>query len=287
MRIRIAHETVYRYQQPVRSLIQALRFMPRDHDSQHVQEWSIEPSIDGALQAREDGFGNIVHLFSAGGPVESFSIRVAGVVETQDAAGIVRGAVERAPASYYLRGSDLTEADVAIRDFAKDAAGDLSDPLGALHRLLGALNREVAFDTKPTNVQTKAAEAFALRRGVCQDITHIFIASARHLGVPARYVSGYLCRADGIVAQDAGHAWAEAKVPSLGWVGFDVTNGICVGEGHVRIAIGLDYLGAAPVRGSRAGGGSEELTVGVRVEDAPRMGQTQRQNGREQTQGQS
>ena len=287
MRVQIAHETVYRYERPVKSLVQALRLTPRDHDGQHVLDWRIEPSIDGRLLRREDGFGNIVHMLWLSGSVSEFAIRVSGSVEVQDAGGIVRGAVERAPDIYYLRDTELTEADPAIRDFAVASAGDLADPLGALHRLLASLNREVAFDTTPTNVTTKAAEAFAMRRGVCQDITHIFIAAARGLGLPARYVSGYLRRADGIVDQEAGHAWAEAKVPDLGWVGFDVTNGICVGEGHVRLAIGLDYLGAAPVRGSRTGGGTEEMTVVLRVDDAqPSQSQSQSQGQQSQTQSQ-
>src|SRR5262249_60583923 len=93
--------------------------------------------------------------------------------------------------------------------------------------------------------------AFALKRGVCQDLTHIFIAAARAIGFPARYVSGYLHRADGVVHQEAGHAWAEAHVSGLGWVAFDPANGICATDAHIRVAAGLDYLGAAPVRGTR------------------------------------
>ena len=97
------------------------------------------------------------------------------------------------------------------------------------------------------------------KRGVCQDITHIFIASARQLGIPARYVSGYFHRADGVNEQQAGHAWAEAFVEHLGWVGFDPTNGIGTTDAHLRVAVGLDYLGAAPVRGTRFGGDGESL----------------------------
>ena len=106
---------------------------------------------------------------------------------------------------------------------------------------------------------------------MCQDFTHIFVAAARALGIPARYVGGYFHRADGVVAQDAGHAWAEAFVPDLGWVGFDPTNGICPADGHVRVAMGLDYLSAAPVRGTRSGGGAEALTVMVEVDQAGRQ----------------
>ena len=125
---------------------------------------------------------------------------------------------------------------------------------------------------------TTAAEAFALRRGVCQDLTHIFIAAARRLEIPARYVGGHFYRADGVTAQDAGHAWVEAYVENLGWVGFDPTNGIGTTEAHVRVAIGLDYLGAAPVRGTRHGGGNETMAVSVRVTPALRQAQSQSQS---------
>jgi transglutaminase-like putative cysteine protease len=156
-----------------------------------------------------------------------------------------------------------------MRTFARDVVGqDLErDPLGGLHRLLSSLNREVTFDTAGTESTTTAAEAFAMRRGVCQDLTHIFIAGARDLGIPARYVSGYFHRADGVTDQEAGHAWAEAKIPNLGWVGFDAANGISISDAYIRLAVGLDYLGAAPVRGSRYGGGAEKLDVQLKVEN--------------------
>lgn len=276
MRIRIAHETVYRYVEPAKGLIQALRLTPRDHDGQHVRGWRIEPSADGLLRRDEDTFGNLVHLYSADAAVEELVIRVEGEVETHETHGVVRGAVERLPDLFYLRDTALTEADESIRAFASEAAGSLADdPLSGLHRLLAALHREVAYETGPTQSTTTAAEAFAIRRGVCQDLTHIFVAAARQLGVPARYVSGYFHRADGVTEQEAGHAWAEAKVPGLGWVGFDAANGISTGEAHVRVAVGLDYLGAAPVRGSRYGGGAETLEVRLKVEDAPFQAQGQ------------
>jgi transglutaminase-like putative cysteine protease len=130
------------------------------------------------------------------------------------------------------------------------------------------LNREIAFDTDPTHAATTAAEAFSIRRGVCQDLTHIFVAAARVLGIPGRYIGGHFHRADGVTSQEAGHAWAEAYIENLGWVGFDPTNGICTTEAHVRVAAGLDYLGAAPVRGTRFGGAGESLKVAVRVDQA-------------------
>jgi transglutaminase-like putative cysteine protease len=276
MRIRITHETIYRYEHPVKGMIQILRLTPRDHDGQHVLRWRIEPSADGRLKPGEDTFGNILHTFSADGPVEDLTIRVTGEVETTETHGVVRGAVERLDDIFYLRDSSLALADPEISRFTRDAIGRIEvDPLAGLHRLLSALHEEVAFDTAPTHSATTAAEAFALRRGVCQDLTHIFIAGVRDCGIPARYVSGYFHRSDGVTDQDAGHAWAEAKVPDLGWVGFDPTNGISAGEAHIRVAVGLDYLGASPVRGSRYGGGSETLQVKLSVESAQGQKQVQ------------
>jgi transglutaminase-like putative cysteine protease len=274
MRICIVHDTHYTYERPVRELVQILRLRPRDHDGQHVRAWRIEPSVDGRLRPSEDSLGNLVHTFSADHPVEEVTVRVTGEVETSETHGVIRGTVERLPDPFYLRESSLAAPDAQIRAFARDSTGDLdADPLAGLHRLLDALHREVVFDAQPTHSATTAAEAFAMRRGVCQDLSHIFIAASRHLGIPARYVSGYFHRADGVTDQEAGHAWAEAKVPGLGWVGFDPANGISSGEAHIRVAVGLDYFGAAPIRGSRYGGGSE--TLGVRLKVAAAQVQVQ------------
>jgi transglutaminase-like putative cysteine protease len=274
MRVCISHKTHYRYERPVKTLTQILRLTPRGHDGQHVRKWRIEPSVDGRLRPREDTFGNIVHVFSADDPVEEMTVCVTGEVETHDTGGVIRGTVERLADPFYLRDTDLTAADEGIRELAHSLGNGSPERLATLHRLLEALHGQVAFDTEPTHVATTAAEAFLLKRGVCQDLTHIFIAAARCLGIPARYVSGYLYRADGVVHQEAGHAWAEAKIDDLGWVGFDAANGISVSEAHVRVAVGLDYLGAAPVRGSRTGGGAEDLDVALKVESAQRQSQT-------------
>jgi transglutaminase-like putative cysteine protease len=275
MRIRISHLTTYRYETPAKSVIQTLRLTPRNHEGQYVANWRLDVAADCRLAQNEDAFGNIIHAFTAEGPFSELKVRVDGEVETRDTEGFVRSAVERFPPSLFLRETPLTQLDTAIASFAgeaQQAAG--GDVLKVLHVLLDRLHEEFVFDTDPTYTTTTAAEAFALKRGVCQDLTHIFIAAARSLGVPARYVGGYLCRADGVTQQDAGHAWAEAHVADLGWVGFDPTNGICPSDGHVRVAVGLDYLGASPVRGTRYGGAGETLLVTLRIDQAMQ----QRQN---------
>ena len=276
MRIRISHETRYRYESAAGAVLQVLRLTPRDSEGQHVLSWRVEPSAEGRLKRFEDAFGNICHDFAPDLPINEFALTVTGEVETQDNAGLVRGTVERLPDPIYLCETPLTAADDALRAFAFEHAREVErDPLAALHALLASVHREITFDTGPTDAATTAAEAFGLRRGVCQDLTHIFIAASRQVGIPARYVSGYFHRIDGVVDQEAGHAWAEAKIPGLGWVGFDPANGISTTDAHVRVAIGLDYVGAAPIRGSRRGGGSERLDVRLRVDTARRQVQSQ------------
>lgn len=278
MRIRISHATTYHYDTPPNGVTQVLRLTPRNHDGQYVVNWRIDLSQDCVLHQHEDAFGNITHSFNADGPFDQLSINVTGEVEMLDTNGLVRGAVERFPPGLYLRETDLTLPDPAIIQFAEDArveAGKGATPVAVMHQLLANVHREIAFDTVPTQTATTASEVFKLKRGVCQDLTHLFIAAARHLGTPSRYVGGHLYRVDGVTAQDAGHAWAEAYIEDLGWTGFDATNGISTTDAHVRVAAGLDYLGASPVRGTRYGGAGETLKVAVDVSQSSQQSQSQ------------
>ncbi len=273
MRIHILHDTIYRYAQPASGVIQTLRLTPRNHDGQYIINWRVDISADCPLASHIDAFGNTTHTFTADGPLDELVVHVEGVAEVEDTHGIVRGTVERFPPSLFLRETDLTQADDAIRSFAADFS-EREGRLALLHNMMGTLHREIVFDPDPTHAATTAPEAFALKRGVCQDISHVFIAAARSLGIPARYVSGYFRRADGVIEQEAGHAWTEAFIPDLGWVAFDPTNGISATDAHLRVAVGLDYLSAAPVRGTRYGGGGEGLTVQIRVDQTMRQSQS-------------
>jgi transglutaminase-like putative cysteine protease len=275
MRIRIFHETAYRYETPAKSAVEILRLTPRNHDGQYIVRWRLELNVDCRLDPFEDAFGNLAHSFTVDGPLSELVIRVDGEVETQDTAGVVSGTMERFPPSLYLRETPLTAPDAAIAAFAQETmSGANGDPLATLHALTARIYDEFVFDPDPTQPATSAAESFALKRGVCQDYAQIFIAAARHLGLPARYVSGYFLRVDGVTAQDAGHAWAEAHLPTLGWIAFDPANGISATAAHMRVAIGLDSLGAAPVRGMRFGGEGETLSVAVHVDQAGQQAQS-------------
>jgi transglutaminase-like putative cysteine protease len=266
MRIRIAHSMVYRYDPPSSGVIQVLRLTPRNHEGQYIVRWRIDVTPDARLAAHEDAFGNLTHVFTADGPCDELTVEVDGQVETQSTDGVVRGTVERFPPSLFLRDTALTQASPAIREFAeKLRAASGGEVLPALHALLDRLHEDLGHDDDPAQAATHAAAAFELKHGVPQDMAHIFIGAAHSLGIPARYVGGYLCRADTVDGQDTAHAWAEAFVRDLGWVGFDPTFGFCPTDAHVRVAIGLDALGAAPVRGTRYGIGTESAAVAVKV----------------------
>lgn len=269
MRIRVTHSTRYVYQTRARSILQVLRLTPRDHDGQHVARWRVEADEDVRLVASEDAFGNAVHVLSTDRSVEALTVTVTGEVRTYDTQGLVAGAVERLPPGVFLRDTPLTCADEALQALANEIAAEAGEtPLDRLHALLAKLNAEMTFEPGATEVTDTAGAAFAQRRGVCQDLAHIFLAVARRLGAPARYVSGHLVRADGMNDQEAAHAWVEAFAPGLGWVGFDPANGVCPTDAYVRVAVGLDYLDAAPIRGARKGGGEETMQVRLKVAEA-------------------
>ncbi|WP_374388466.1 transglutaminase N-terminal domain-containing protein [Brevundimonas sp.] len=274
MRIRIDHSTRYAYARPARFIVQMLRLTPKSCESQQVRDWRIETDVDARLRRGEDAFGNVVHSLYTERPTDALTIRVTGEVATVDTGGVIRGQNERLPPTVYLRDTPLTHADGGIVDFAK--AIPEGETLDRMHRLMGAIHRDVAFEVGSTSATHTAADAFAQKRGVCQDHAQIFIACARKLGVPARYVSGHLNRLDGQHDQDAAHAWAEAWVDGLGWVGFDPANGICPTDQYVRVAVGLDALGATPIRGTSYGGGVESLTVALHVRPV-QQGQQQHQ----------
>lgn len=260
MRLLIDHRTVYRYEAPASGIVQILRLTPRSSDSQTILRWRVDVEAEGALKPFIDGHGNAAHAFYADGTLSELAIHVEGEVMTTDTAGIV-GPVDGAlPDAVYLRPTALTQPDAAILALAGQCRRDT--PLGSAHALLEAIHETVVFDTDVTHAATDAATAWALKRGVCQDHSQILISAARALGIPARYVAGHYCAPDH-PEQEAAHAWAELKFDGLGWVAFDPAHGLCAGEGHVRVSVGLDALDAAPVRGSRRGGGAERLAVQV------------------------
>ncbi len=254
MRLRIAHRITCRFQPPASGAIQMLRVAPRHHDGQQVVRWRIDASPQARLAAHEDAFGNITHVCTADGPVGETLVEIDGEVETQNTDGVVRGAVERFPPNLFLRDTPLTQPDLAIVEFAQATrAANRGNSLAELRALLQRLHQHVRCDRE--NPGRNAVEAFARKCGAAQDLAHILIGAARSLGIPARFVRGYFA-GDG-PEQHTSHAWAEAFVADVGWVGFDPASGLGATDAHVRVAVGLDHLGAAPVRGA----GSETMAV--------------------------
>lgn len=265
MRIRIRHVTRYRYDQPIDLAAQVVRLMPRDHMGQRVLSWRVADSAGKALAMFEDGFGNRCHLSTIARRHEESSILAEGEVETTETSGVVTGAVDPLPSLYFLRQSDATRPDAAIEDLAH-SQDNVADPIERIHRLMLEVRARVAYEIGSTSVVTSAAEAVARGRGVCQDHAHVLSSAARLLGFPARYVSGYLWDSAVSAPMEASHAWAEVRIERLGWVGFDAANGVSPTPAYVRVATGLDYADAAPVRGIRRGGAAETLAVSVEVQ---------------------
>lgn len=250
MRLSISHETAYHYDDEVRASIQYLRLTPHDSDRQHVLSWELD--LPRQVRAQIDPFGNIFHVLTLDEPHERIVIKARGQVDIDEKS---ESEHESQSAYPFLRVTRLTEPDVALREFAALRCNQRRDR-NALIDLMHGLNQHIAYTPGVTKVDTSAAQAFESKSGVCQDHTHAFLACARSLGVPARYVSGYLFSENS--EHLASHAWAEAWIDDA-WYSFDVTNGLSKPERHLKLAVGLDYLDACPVRGMRRGGGFEQM----------------------------
>lgn len=278
MQLSVRHVTTYTYAQPARGIIQLLRATPLSFVGQNVLDWRIDVDSDARLREGRDGYGNVTHMLYVDKPVRSLSVSVTGRVLTEDRAGVVMGLPHDLPPQVFRRPTSLTEAGPAIQALARAIDGGPDPALGRLHNLNARLHGTMTFDTEATEADTSAEQAAAAGHGVCQDFAHMFIAAARLMGIPARYISGHLFRRDGAHAQEASHAWAEGWVGDLGWVAFDPTNGISADDAYVRVACGLDYRDAAPVAGARSGGGAEDLAVEVSVSETQQQAQHQSQS---------
>lgn len=261
MRIAIEHITHYRFSEPQARIVQMLRLTPADTQDQTVVNWRIGVDCDARLRDAIDGYGNAVTMLYAEGPIASLDLTVTGEVLTSENAGVIFGANEPLPPLFYLRETPRTLASAALAEFAREVA--TGDALDRLHRLNTALHTRFPDTPDLPDRGCAAAKAFAAKSVTSRDVAQIFIAAARHLAAPARYVSGY--RTDG-EAHSAPHAWAEAWVEGIGWIGFDPATGLSPDESYVRVAVGLDATGAAPIAGTRVGQGEERLDVDLQVE---------------------
>ena len=262
MRLSIKHTTRYDYSAPVPYGVQQIRLSPKATRGQIVRDWKI--TVEGGQQqvAFDDHHRNHVILFSFEPEVTQLVVRAEGVVEMSDTAGVVGVHQGLAPLWLFQKPTEHTLAGKGCRELLRVVEGD-SD-LERMHDLSARIHGTIAYETGKSEIAWSAEDALAAGHGVCQDHAHVFIACARAMGLPARYVSGYL-RMDGQDEQNATHAWAEAHVEGLGWVGFDVSNAISPDTRYVRVATGLDYTEAAPIVGHRYGLAEESMDVSLSV----------------------
>jgi len=263
MQLKIEHQTKYSYDAPVSFGLQQLRLTPRTGPTQKVEKWEV--SVEGGKieTSFSDQHGNDVQLVSFEPFVTEFSVTCRGRVTTRAGSGVSGQHKALAPLWMYQSTTPLTQPGPGIEALIQGA--DASNTVETLHQISARIAAQVRYETGKTGATTTAEEALAAGHGVCQDHAQIFVAATRLLGLPARYVSGYL-RMNDRDEQDATHAWAEAFVEDLGWVGFDVSNGISPDERYVRLATGADYADAAPISGLRYGDASEALAVSVQVQ---------------------
>jgi transglutaminase-like putative cysteine protease len=277
----IRHVTRFRYSGPVRESVMELRMQPRSEGPQTLRSFQISTNPRAQLYAYTDHLGNAVYHFNLLREHEELRIEAQAVVEL--------GAFPQWPErlddlewgrynNYNLTDdhfdmlgpSKFARLSPELLTFMKIAELEkpVGDPLTAIKTLTRAIYDSFEYQSGITEVHSPIEHALRERRGVCQDFAHIMIAIARAWGVPARYVSGYMYHrgAKDRSGADATHAWVEAYLPSLGWVGFDPTNNILTGERYVRAAVGRDYNDVPPTRGTFKGAAESELSIAVAIE---------------------
>lgn len=264
MRIAIDHLTRYTYASVASYCVQSLRLTPASFNGQTVIDWQVTVEPAAHATTTRDGFGNVITLQTVSVPHDVILVRARGTVVTEDRNGLVEGLSDGVPSRIYLRRTRLTAPSADIEQIV-DSTRDL-EPISRLHAMMNSIRDRVDYVPGATGAETTAVQALAAATGVCQDHAHIFIATARSAGIPARYVTGYLLMEDSDEHASAHHAWAEAYVDGLGWVGFDVANRICPTARYVRLAAALDAYYAAPIRGTRRGAAAERLNVIVQVQ---------------------
>jgi transglutaminase-like putative cysteine protease len=285
----VRHATTYRYADDVTLSSHRLRLSPRDTARQKLRRFAIEVTPQNhELVAERDSFGNASHLLEIREGHRTLVIEARSEVEVaaeEPELGFTpwEQAVEaaRRPASpaaleaaQFAFPSSYTAASDAIEDYARASFAPRRPVLEAARDLTARIFRDFDYDPNATHASTLALDSFSDRRGVCQDFAHVFLAGCRAIGVPARYVSGYLLTRppegqEKLIGADASHAWASVWCPVAGWVDFDPTNDVIPGLEHVTCAWGRDYGDVGPVAGVVLGGGGHVISVAVDVNPVP------------------
>lgn len=293
-RFDVTHRTVYKYEKPIERSTHLLRLTPYHDRLQSVISHELNVSVPTHSRDYEDVFGNRVRRLVIETQFEEMVIESKSVVDVLDVDPLGFGPLrvsstiplvwmpwQRQVLDPYLLPPELPETQLAelaeyAMSFVKRNDYDLLDTLLDINQ---TIFREYAYQQGVTTVATTAFDVYSSRRGVCQDFTNVMICLARLLGVPARYVCGYIYtgpKAANTVQSEASHAWVQLYLPQVGWKGFDPTNGILTQTDHIRVAVGRNYIDATPTSGTIfVGGGGETLAVDVKVEphqDGPASG---------------
>jgi transglutaminase-like putative cysteine protease len=265
VRLHILHRTAYRYVVPASYSIQVLKLTPRREAPQRTLSWRLR--TPGRRVEQIDAFGNVAHLLTVEGPHEEVVIEAEGVVETEEAADGVLPPDASLSSLAYVLATPLTRANETIEALAAAVFGGGPASVASVQRLMEAVPQSVRYRPGSTRVSDSAADVMRRGEGVCQDQAHVAIATCRAAGIAARYVSGHILTDE---EHSASHAWIDVWLAGEGcWLSCDVTHGRRAGARLCRMAVGRDYLDAAPVRGMRRGGGREQLDVQVLVRDTP------------------
>lgn len=286
MRLKIHHTTIYDYPHPVASSVNEVWLRPLTDERQSCLSFSLTTVPRSDPRPYSDYYGNTVYHFDIPAPHSRLEVTADAEVITQDVntMDVLRSDPSpRQPLSPldrdrwldFLAETPLTTAGEGIRAFARSIGEGRSTVAGVVLAVADRVRAVLRYQGGVTNVMTPAEDAYGLQCGVCQDYTHLFLTVCRQLGVPARYVSGYLSTGGGADEVQSSHAWPEALLPVAGWVGFDVTNGCPVDGRYVRVAVGRDYADVPPIRGAFSGRAGTAPDVAVYVVDDQQQQQQQ------------
>lgn len=286
MKYAVVHETLYSYESPVVLSQQLLHLTPRVLEFQRLEQHRIDiQPAPAESTTRDDYFGNPVTQIMLAAPHASLTVRAESRVnvtprsapgasepweQMRDRLRRGRGEALLEPMRFLFESPHI-EFFRELAAYAEPSFGKGRDLLDAALDLTRRIHADFRFDPKATSVSTPLREVLAKRRGVCQDFAHLMIGCLRTLGIPARYISGYILTAPPpgkprLVGADASHAWVSVYCgSSAGWVDLEPTNNCIVGDGHVTLAWGRDFSDVTPMRGVILGGGEQELVVRVTV----------------------
>lgn len=277
MRLRIRHRTTYRYSSPVSENYNEVRLQPVSDAAQDCHRFELVTRPGSKLQRHQDFHLNLVDHFYIPGPHESLVVEAQSEVTTTGVAARLAGAgfpmsrigeCRRIEGCFdFLQATPYVGLDVGVLRLAQEAASGAEDAWEAVLAMSGFVHREFSYDSSATTSNTTLAEVLVHRRGVCQDFAHVLLGLCRSMGIPARYVSGYLHVGDeaGWRGNLATHAWIEVFLPGHKWLPLDPTNNRPADQHHIKVAVGRDYADAAPLRGNFKGRATQEMAVELEI----------------------